>query len=113
MSVPGTPPSPSCSSRLLARAVVVAGDWSRAVDLAVARPRLVVVTQAGDRCSQGIWRTGSHGTGATGAALEEARAALEQATSEAAAGGGGGAGGPGRGPGGEVGGVRCPSRRGR
>jgi chromosome segregation protein len=69
--------------RLLARAVVVAGDWSRAVDLAVARPRLVVVTQAGDRCSQGIWRTGSHGTGATGAALEEARAALERATSEA------------------------------
>lgn len=69
--------------RLLARAVVVAGDWSRAVDLAVAWPRLVVVTQAGDRCSQGIWRTGSHGTGATGAALEEARAALERATSEA------------------------------
>ncbi|MGP8204483.1 MAG: chromosome segregation protein SMC [Acidimicrobiales bacterium] len=65
---------------LLARAAVVAGDWSRAVDLALAQPQLVVVTQAGDRCSQGIWRTGSHGTGATGAALEEARAALQQAT---------------------------------
>jgi chromosome segregation protein len=70
--------------RLLARAVVVPGDWSRAVDLAVSRPRLVVVTQAGDRCSQGIWRTGPHGTGATGAALEEAQAAVGQATSEAA-----------------------------
>ena len=70
-------------SRLLARAVVVTGDWSRAVDLAVARPQLVIVTQAGDRCWQGIWRTGSHGTGATGAALEEARTALERATSEA------------------------------
>ena len=58
----------------------MAGDWSRAVDLALAQPQLVVVTQAGDRCSQGIWRTGSHGTGATGAALEEARAALQQAT---------------------------------
>jgi chromosome segregation protein len=70
--------------RLLARAVVVAGDWSRAVDLAVARPELVVVTPAGDRCSQGIWRTGSYGTGATGAALEEARATVQQATVEAA-----------------------------
>ncbi len=70
-------------SRLLARAVVVTGDWSRAVDLAVARPQLVIVTQAGDRCWQGIWRTGSHGTGATGAALEEARTALERATSQA------------------------------
>jgi chromosome segregation protein len=70
--------------RLLARAVVVAGDWSRAVDLAVARPWLVVVTPAGDRCWQGIWRTGSYGTGATGAALEEARAAVRQATGDAA-----------------------------
>ena len=70
--------------RLLARAVVVAGDWSRAVDLAVGRPQLVVVTQAGDRCSRGIWRTGSYGTGATGAALEEAREAVAQTTLEAA-----------------------------
>ncbi len=69
--------------RLLARAVVVAGDWSGAVDLAVARPELVVVTPAGDRCSQGIWRTGAPGTGATGAALEEAGTAVRRATIEA------------------------------
>jgi chromosome segregation protein len=69
--------------RLLARAVVVTGDWSSAVDLAVARPDLVVVTQAGDRCWQGIWRTGPHGTGATGAALDEARAAVQQANLDA------------------------------
>ena len=66
--------------RLLVNAVAVLGDWSMAVDLAVARPELVVVTRAGDRCAGGIWRTGSHGTGATGTALEEARAAVREAT---------------------------------
>jgi chromosome segregation protein len=69
--------------RLLANAVVVDGDWSAAVDVAVARPELVVVTRAGDRCAGGIWRTGSHGTGATGAALEEACAAVRAATADA------------------------------
>jgi chromosome segregation protein len=69
--------------RLLAWAVVVAGDWSQAIDLAVDRPDLVVVTPGGDRCSRGIWRTGPHGTGATGAALEEAGAAVQQAAVEA------------------------------
>jgi chromosome segregation protein len=66
--------------RLLAPAVAVDGDWSVAVDVSVARPELVVVTRAGDRCSGGIWRTGAHGTGATGAALEEARGAVRDAT---------------------------------
>jgi chromosome segregation protein len=69
--------------RLLAGAVLVAGGWEQAVDLAVARPDLVVVTRVGDRCGGGIWRTGSHGTGATGAALEEARKALATATAVA------------------------------
>lgn len=65
--------------RLLAGAVMVEGGWQEAVDVAVAHPDLVVVTRSGDRCGGGIWRTGSHGTGATGAALEEAQAALRAA----------------------------------
>ena len=69
--------------RLLAGAVVVEGDWSAAVDVAIARPDLVVVTPAGDRCAGGIWRTGSHGTGATGAALDEALGAVRDATAAA------------------------------
>ena len=66
--------------RLLAGSVLVEGEWPVAADLAAARPDLVVVTGAGDRCAGGIWRTGSHGTGATGASLDEAKAALATAT---------------------------------
>ena len=67
--------------QLLGTAAVVEGGWEEAVDLALARPELVVVTRAGDRFAGGIWRTGAHGTGATGAALAEARAALADAVS--------------------------------
>jgi chromosome segregation protein len=73
---------------LLGRAVVVTGGWEEALDLALARPDLVIVTPAGDRFSGGLWRTGASGAGATGAALEEARlgaaAAAEQARQAAA-----------------------------
>ena len=65
--------------RLLARAVVVDGGWQGAVDLASRRAELLVVSRQGDRCSAGIWRTGMHSSGVTGAALEEARAALHDA----------------------------------
>ena len=65
--------------QLLRRAAVVEGGWEEAVDLALRRPELVVVTRAGDRFAGGIWRTGAHGTGATGAALAEARTALADA----------------------------------
>ena len=68
---------------LLERAVVVPGNWAAAVDTAIDHPDLVVVTPAGDRCAGGTWRTGPHGTGATGAALEEARSALASATTRA------------------------------
>ncbi len=78
------PAVPALLDRLLERAVVVEGDWTAALDLALARPELVVVTQAGDRCAGGIWATGAHGTGATGAALEEARSALVAARAGAA-----------------------------
>ena len=58
---------------LLGRAVVVDGSWEVALDAALARPDLIVVTAEGDRFSGGLWRTGAAGPGATGAALEEAR----------------------------------------
>ncbi|HUQ39752.1 MAG TPA: chromosome segregation protein SMC [Acidimicrobiales bacterium] len=70
--------------RLLATAVAVGGGWSAGVDVAMAHPDLVVVTMAGDRFGPDGWRIGHHGAGATGAALEEARARAA-ATSEAAA----------------------------
>jgi chromosome segregation protein len=70
---------------LLALAAAVEGDWSAAVDLAIARPDLVVVTRGGDRCARGIWRTGTSGAGVTGAALDEARRALGSATNAAGA----------------------------
>ncbi|HWG74262.1 MAG TPA: chromosome segregation protein SMC [Acidimicrobiales bacterium] len=58
---------------LLAGAVVVDGGWAEAVDLALEHPELTVVTRGGDRCAGGVWRTGASTSGATGAALEEAR----------------------------------------
>ncbi len=79
-----TPAVTSFLDRLLAGAAVVEGDWSAAVDVAIARPDLVIVTRAGDRCAGGIWCTGSPGAGATGAALEEARAAMQEAAAAAA-----------------------------
>ncbi len=58
---------------LLERAVAVGGGWPEAIDLALQRPELLVVTRQGDRFGATGWRTGAAGTGATAAALEEAR----------------------------------------
>lgn len=66
---------------LLGAAAVTELGWEEALKLAAARPGLVVVTKTGDRFAGGIWRVGAHGTGATGAALAEARAALADAVS--------------------------------
>ena len=71
--------------RVLAGAVVVDGGWEEAVDLAVGRPDLVVVTRSGDRCAGGIWQIGAGGGGVTGAALEEAGRQAGSAAEEAAA----------------------------
>jgi chromosome segregation protein len=62
----------------------VDGDWSAAVDVALANPAAVVVTRAGDRFASSGWRIGSASSGATGAALEEARARAGAAAAEAA-----------------------------
>ncbi len=68
---------------LLGSAVCVPGTWEEALDLALDRPDLVVVTPAGDRFATTAWRTGGGTTGATGAALEEARAAQTAADATA------------------------------
>jgi chromosome segregation protein len=59
---------------LLDGAVVAPGGWEEAVDLALRRPELIVVTVDGDRFGASGWRIGGGGPTATGAALEEARA---------------------------------------
>src|SRR5207248_1048702 len=59
--------------RLLGRAVAVTGGWEAALDLWLAQPELIVVTTEGDRFAAGGWRTGAASTGATGAALDEAK----------------------------------------
>ena len=66
---------------LLGHAVAVAGGWSAAVDAALAHPELVVVTREGGRYGASGWRVGTASTGATGAALDEARERAAAATS--------------------------------
>jgi chromosome segregation protein len=57
--------------------------WQVALDAVVAHPAAVVVTRAGDRFAPGGWRIGAAGTGATGAALEEAEARAATVAAEA------------------------------
>ncbi len=64
---------------LVGSAVLVDGGWSEALDLALRYPEAVILTSAGDRFSATGWSLGSGASGATGAALEEAR--LEEAAS--------------------------------
>jgi chromosome segregation protein len=65
---------------LLGAAVAVDGGWSAAVDAALAHPDALVVTRDGGRFGVTGWRVGTASTGATGAALEEARQRAEAAT---------------------------------
>ena len=67
---------------LLGAAVAVEGGWTAAVDTALAHPDAVVVTRSGGRFGAGGWRVSTTTTGATGAALDEAR---ERAAAAAAA----------------------------
>ena len=68
---------------LLGPAVVVDGDWTAALDAALAHPDAVVVTRAGGRFGAGGWRVSTATTGATGAALDEARSRAAAAMSAA------------------------------
>ena len=58
---------------LLGGAVAVEGGWAEAVDAALAHPDAVVVTRTGGRFGARGWRVSTATTGATGAALDEAR----------------------------------------
>jgi chromosome segregation protein len=62
----------------------VTGGWVAAVDASLAHPDAIIVTSSGDRFGVTGWRVGVSGSGATGAALEEAEvrsgAAFEAAT---------------------------------
>ncbi|MEZ5377814.1 MAG: chromosome segregation protein SMC [Acidimicrobiales bacterium] len=69
---------------LFADAIAVEGDWRAAVDTALEHPELTVVTRSGDRFASSGWRIGQAGTGATGAALDEARHEAETAARRAA-----------------------------
>ena len=62
---------------------VAVADWTEAVDAALAQPEAVVVTMTGDRFGPTGWRVGAAGSGATGAALEEARSQAEAANAAA------------------------------
>jgi chromosome segregation protein len=73
---------------LLGDVVVVDGGWTDALDVAIAHPDAVAVTVDGDRFAVSGWRVGEARSGATGAALEEARrrtAEAEQASAQVAA----------------------------
>jgi chromosome segregation protein len=71
---------------LLGAVIVVDGGWEAAVDIALANPSSSIVTRDGDRFGITGWRVGGPGSGATGAALAEARdrAARAMAAAEAA-----------------------------
>jgi chromosome segregation protein len=58
---------------LVGATVVVAGRWAEALDMALADPDATIVTAAGDRFATTGWRIGTSGSGATRAALDEAR----------------------------------------
>ncbi len=61
-------------NRLLEGVVVCHGDWTEALDQALADRGRVVITLAGDRFGPSGFRVGAAGSGATAAALEEAEA---------------------------------------
>ncbi len=68
---------------LLARSCCALGSWSDAIDLALARPDLVVVTREGDRFSPSGWRVRAAGGVVTAALVDEARARADAATQSA------------------------------
>ncbi|MGI8759367.1 MAG: AAA family ATPase [Acidimicrobiales bacterium] len=75
---------------LVGGAVCVGGPgpsaWTEALDTVVAHPGAVVVTLAGDRFAAEGWRVGGRATGATRAAIEDARVAAAAAADAARAG---------------------------
>ncbi len=64
---------------LLSQSCCVRRGWSEAIDLALARPDLVVVTRDGDRFSSSGWRVRATGGVVTAAVVDEARSRVEMA----------------------------------
>ena len=77
----GRPGVADLVGRLLAGATRV-GTWEEGLDLALARPEAVVVTEGGDRFGPTGWRLGAAGGGATAAALDEAQHRSSDAEAE-------------------------------
>ena len=69
---------------LLAGSVCPGGGWTDAIDLALSRPDLVVVTREGDRFSSTGWRVRAGGGVVTAAVVDEAQARADVAQAEAA-----------------------------
>ncbi len=69
---------------LIGSAVAIDGGWEVALDTALAHPTAVVVTRDGDRFGQLGWRVGVASSGATGAALDEARTKSDAASQQLA-----------------------------
>ena len=65
--------------RLLSTIAAVDGSWRDALESALAHPDRIFVTRDGDRLSPAGWRIGAAGSGATGAAYEEALVESEAA----------------------------------
>jgi len=78
-----TPGMDDLLDRLLSGAVAVSGGWRDAVDYALERPDLVVVTSSGDRFSTAGWIVGAGSAPATAAATEQARREAEAAAAAA------------------------------
>jgi chromosome segregation protein len=69
--------------RLLAGSYCTSRGWSEAIDLALSRPELVVVTREGDRFSPTGWRVRAEGGAVTAALVDEARARASAAEADA------------------------------
>ena len=92
-SVPTSAPDPggrhlpgleAALDTLLSGSHCALGGWSEAIDLALARPDLVVVTRDGDRFSSAGWRVRAGGGVVTAAVVDEARARATTAAAAAA-----------------------------
>ncbi len=81
--VRGTAPGVDALLDALVGPVTVVDAWPAAVDAALGTPGQLVVTRAGDRFAPDGWRVGASGSGATGAALAEARDRAEAAATSA------------------------------
>ena len=68
---------------VLLAGIVRVPDVDAAIDACLAEPGAVVVTPEGDRFAPSSWQLGAAGTGATGAALDDARQRAAAASSTA------------------------------